>query len=387
MSAELKLYASMSKFVFSNGVRFHDMRVAVTFIWCLVGLVLSGKIHLSQWALHRPGKSAAASKVRQIARWLQNEKIKPKQVYRNLLNAALIEWDQKQVEIALDCSSLWERFVIVRISLIYRGRALPLVWKVLERKSVSVSFGDYADLLWFVAQMIPATSKVLLLADRGFVDSKLIEFTQSFHWDYIIRGKSSLWVHRQGHASTKLGLLTPAKGQILLIKAAKITEKYIAPVALALAHVRTQRGYQTWLLLTNTSPSLATFERYALRFDIEENFLDDKSAGFQLEESAIEDADALSRLCLLLATATLYLTATGTAIHAMNLRILVDTHWQRGLSYLQIGWRWIRFALANLRPLLCFLWLEPGPDPEPVFASRSQANRSPFAFSEIRFLD
>jgi hypothetical protein len=132
-------------------------------------------------------------------------------------------------------------------------------------------------------------------------------------------------------------------------------------------------------------PSLATFEDYALRFAIEESFLDDKSAGFQLASSEIADADALTHLCLILATATLYLVSTGTAIHAMNLRSLVDTHWQRGLSDFQLGWRWIRFALATAARLLFFIWLEPGPHPELVFASRAQANRSPFAFSEIHF--
>lgn len=387
MSSEMSLYESLSKFVFANGVAVHDLRISTTYIWCLVGLILSGEIHLNAWGVHRSGKSKAGSKERQVSRWLHNEKIIPKQVYRNLITSALIQWSQERVEIAIDCSGLWERFVIIRISLIYRGRAIPLAWKVLERKSVSVSFSDYADLLWTVQHLVPLSSKVLLLADRGFVDKALIGFAQTFKWDYIIRGKSSLLVQRKGHAPTKLGLLVPPKGQIHLIKEATITGKQIGPLALALAHVRTKRGYQTWFLLTNTSPSLTTFEEYALRFDIEENFLDDKSAGFQLESSEIEDADALSRLCLLLATATLYLVSTGTAICAMNLRLFVDTHYQRGISYLQIGWRWIRFALANAKRLLCFLWLEPGPDPEPVFASRAQANIAPFAFSEICFLD
>ena len=387
MNGEMQLYKNLSEFVFKNGVTFHDLRISVTYIWCLVGLLLSGEIHLSQWALYRPGKAKANGKERQISCWLHNEQIVPNAIYRNLITTALLNWNQLRVEIALDTSSLWNRFVIVRISVIYRGRAIPLAWKVLERKSVSVSFSEYADLLWAVRQRMPFSCKVLLLADRGFVDKELLFFAQQFKWDYILRAKTSLWVHRKGQASLKLGQLLPPPGQIHLIKEAKVTAQYFGPVAIAIAHVRTQKGYPAWFLLTNTSPSLATFEDYALRFAIEENFLDDKSAGFQLESSEIDDADALSRLCLLLATATLYLVSTGTAIHSMNLRSLVDTHWQRGISYFQLGWRWIHFALAHAERLLFFIWLEPGPDPEPVFASRKQANRSPFAFSEIRFLE
>ena len=103
--------------------------------------------------------------------------------------------------------------------------------------------------------------------------------------------------------------------------------------------------------------------------------MDDKSAGFQLEAGEIRDADALTRLGLILATTTLYLVSTGTAIVTLGLRSRIDTHWNRGLSYFQIGWRWIRHALAHFKYLLPFFWLEPGSDPFPVFASKRQAVR------------
>ena len=97
-------------------------------------------------------------------------------------------------------------------------------------------------------------------------------------------------------------------------------------------------------------------------------------------------AQALERLLLVLATATLYLVCTGTAIVAMQRRHLVDTHWHRGLSYLQIGWRYLAKALASFLPLLHFYWLEADPDPEPVFASKNQARTFTVAFSAIHLL-
>lgn len=67
-----------------------------------------------------------------------------------------------------------------------------------------------------------------------------------------------------------------------------------------------------------------TFREYGLRFDIEESFLDDKSNGFQLESSLIRSTTALSRLCLVLAIATLYLTAQGTQVVESGKRRWVD---------------------------------------------------------------
>jgi hypothetical protein len=72
-------------------------------------------------------------------------------------------------------------------------------------------------------------------------------------------------------------------------------------------------------------------------------------------------------------TYTLYLVSTGTAVVPLGLRSQIDTHWHRGLSYFQIGWRWIHQTLAHLEYLLPFFLLELGPDPLPVSASKRQA--------------
>ena len=92
---------------------------------------------------------------------------------------------------------------------------------------------------------------------------------------------------------------------------------------------------------------MKTFQEYGLRFDIEENFLDDKSNGFQLESSLIRSAPALTRLCLVLAMTTLYLVSQGVEVVKQGKRRWVDPHWFRGQSYLKIGWNWVKLALSR----------------------------------------
>jgi hypothetical protein len=116
---------------------------------------------------------------------------------------------------------------------------------------------------------------------------------------------------------------------------------------------------------------------YGWRFDIEENFLDDKSNGFQLERSLVRDPEALTRLCLVLALTTLYLVAQGTQVVASQKRRWVDPHWSRGNSYLRIGWQWVKTALAREWELFTKLRLWGAPDPEPARASASQATPPP----------
>jgi hypothetical protein len=44
---------------------------------------------------------------------------------------------------------------------------------------------------------------------------------------------------------------------------------------------------ELWLIVSSEPVSLQTCQEYGLRFDIEENFLDDKSNGFNWEKSGL----------------------------------------------------------------------------------------------------
>ena len=77
----------------------------------------------------------------------------------------------------------------------------------------------------------------------------------------------------------------------------------------------------------------------------------------------------------------------GTAIVEMGKRRLVDPHWFRGLSYLQIGWRWVKQALAWGEKLLFFLWLSSEPDPEPAMTSWRKWLEPDLSLSRIEWYD
>jgi hypothetical protein len=386
MGKHLDLYRTILALV-GQTTRTNDLRNTVTFAWMVVGLLLSKTIHLGQWGLQREGSALAASKERQISRWLHNPKLKPAVVYRDLVTAALLPWAEETALLALDSSMLWEKYVIVRVALIYRGRALPLAWSVLEQGSASVSFVNYAPILEEASRLLPRACQTILLADRGFVDVDLMQLAVRLGWHFTIRAKGSLWVYRAFKPRCKMNALRPPKGEVRLLHTVQVTARRFGPVHLVLAHVRTPHGHEQWALISDRPTSRDTLDEYGLRFDIEENFLDDKSAGFQLEASELRNADALARLCLVLAVTTLYLTSTGTAVVALKRRRWVDAHWQRGLSYLQIGWRYLRRALAAGERLLTCFWLDPDPDPEPVYASKKQARTPTVAFSAIYFHD
>lgn len=114
---------------------------------------------------------------------------------------------------------------------------------------------------------------------------------------------------------------------------------------------------------------MQTLWQYALRFRVEELFLDSKSGAFELEDSQWRSAAALERLYLVAAIALLYATTQGIAVPIAGFRQQVDLHWQRGISYLKIGLRGLQGVFHKGRKLLTPVPLLPK-DPQPVFASK-----------------
>lgn len=110
-----------------------DLRHLKTLAWMMTGLILSREIGLGSWALYVHSRAQyAASSIRRFRRFLDNKRIDVARLYTPLLHQALQGWQYSTVYVALDTSMLWNTYCLVRLSLIYRGRAIPLVWKVLD---------------------------------------------------------------------------------------------------------------------------------------------------------------------------------------------------------------------------------------------------------------
>jgi len=100
---------------------------------------------------------------------------------------------------------LWDTYCIVRLSVISRGRAVPVVWYVLEHGSAAVAYTVYKALLDEAAKLLPRSCKVVFLADRGFADTQLMGHLKRLGWHFRIRIKSNFWVYRPGRAPLQVG--------------------------------------------------------------------------------------------------------------------------------------------------------------------------------------
>ncbi len=344
----------------------NDVRNAQTCSWMVTGLLLTHSSSPSEWVAHVHSRAQHAQSVeRRFARWLDNAALDPVDLYGPLILRALKEWGETRLVLALDTSVLFEDWCWIQVAVLYRGRAVPLVWRVIQHSSAQVSFETLAPILADAQGILDAAglSQVLLLADRGFADTALMGGLRALGWHYRIRIKKSLTLYNcTGQRLGKVGDVTLKSGEAKFYHQVRLTRDQFGPVHVALAQ---PHGLEDpWQVVSDEPTSLMTFEEYGWRFQIEEGFKDDKSGAFRLEDSHLRDADKLERLLIVLAVTQLLLVSEGTLWASLGQRRTVDPHWKRGLSYLKIGWRAMNYALSRGAEVLCALCLRPEPDPE-----------------------
>ena len=106
---------------------YHDIRRVVNLVWAIVGVCFTHTVRLEAWGEVLESRAHyAASRMRRFARFLHNSAIDSHEWYKPLVQAVLKDWPAgARLYIALDTTALTP-FVLIRVSLVYRGRAIPL---------------------------------------------------------------------------------------------------------------------------------------------------------------------------------------------------------------------------------------------------------------------
>jgi hypothetical protein len=345
-----------------------DIRRQRTFAWAVVALVLCGSPLLSRWICVIGDQTKAKSKLRRFHRWLSNSRVDVAAYYRPFIRRALSGWSGVRIVLAIDGTSVRDDCVLCRVALIYRGRAIPLVWMAIDSRSHSIAFDRYVELLKQTADLLPADCDITLLGDRGFGHRKLMKWCKANGWDFALRLKSDSWVIMPHRGRRQLRSFRPARQILLHLENVCLLESGNKPTApLNICIIRApEPAEEYWYLATNRDAAYTIVADYSLRAGIEAGFKDDKSGGWNWETSPLTQPVQVDRLCLVMAVATLYSVTEGVFLVESGRREELDPHDSRGLSYFKLGLRSFQHLLAHGRRLRLRLHLDPGPDPEPV---------------------
>ncbi|XHX79272.1 MAG: transposase [Stenomitos frigidus ULC029] len=347
-----------------------DQRHLQGFVEVIAAILQSQSACLSRWLpylSHRDCKTR--SHMERLTYFVHNKHICAQTFYVPLLKQFLQAFAGTMLELTLDTSMLWDQFCLIEVCLIWGGRSISLSQVVLEHSSATVGFEQYRPVLETAMTLLPANSRVTLLADRGFEHGELMRWLQRNGWSWAIRAKCDLQVTLPLGTTQSVEQLLPPAAQAYLFPAVTV----LGDVKCHLATARVSTATDAWAVLSDQPPSLQTFALYGKRFGgIEPHFKDYKSAAFEVLRSHLRDAQALTCLFMLLDCAALIALVLGMLLVQGGQRDWLDWHTQRGLSFLQLGLRELQRLCYQGRPLPR---LEALPRGNPPAACASQRKR------------
>jgi hypothetical protein len=230
-----------------------------------------------------------------------------------LLAWVLAWWGGDTVPLAIDATSRRERDVVLSLSVLYRGSAIPVAWVVLPHRGKGLWLPHLERLLARVAPAVPARLRVVVMTDRGRWSPRLWRAIQANGWHPLMRIRPDATFAPTGQRRQRASELIPGPGWGWV--GTGVAYKHRAKrLAATLVVVWGTGQAEPWLLVTDLAPDAVDGRWYGLRVWIELGFRALKSFGWQWERTRRTNPTRIARHWLVLAIATLLSLAVGTRL-------------------------------------------------------------------------
>lgn len=228
-----------------------------------------------------------------------------------VLGWVLAWWGGPSLPLAIDATTLRGRLVVLSLSVLYRGTAIPVAWAVLPHTGQGTWLPELDRLLTLVAPAVPPTLTVLVMTDRGLWSPTLWRRICALGWHPLLRIRPDATFAPTSQRRRPARALVPGAGYAWV--GAGVAYKHRAKRLAATLLVVWETGQaEPWLLLTDLPPERVGVSWYGLRVWIALGFRALKSFGWDWERTRRTDPERIARHWLALAVATLLTLAVGT---------------------------------------------------------------------------
>jgi len=320
----------------------HQEQHLNTLALLICGIVGAQQVQFAQVADHVPIRGRKnESLIGRFRRWVKHEAISPEAVWLPFARAVVAGLAQAPLTILLDGTVAGRGCVVLMASVLYHGRAIPLLWSVVKGKKGHLAEEVHCALIRRLQEVIPTGATVVLLGDGEFDGIQLQTTIRAANWDYVCRTASNItiYAHDRVFAVDDLPL---ERGQSVALADVEMTLARYGPVQVIGVWDADQDA--PLYLITSLTDADSAVERYRLRFRIECMFANHKSRGFHIHKSHLANPARLARL--LIATSLAYLWVHAIAVFAQEQDWLAQFHRtdRCDLSLFHIGIRALRYA-------------------------------------------
>lgn len=201
-----------------------------------------------------------------------------------------------QLVLACDATYLGNRFVILAVSVVVAGCAIPVAWHIQKADQKGKWNPIWIRLLSYLKETIPSDCEVFVLTDSGLYTKQLyLSIQRNLHWIPLMRLEGA-----QG--------LFQAKGQSQWQSIKSLCWRGMSPLALeglcfkgnpihCTLLIQWDADYdKPCLIVSNIAPHAVNHQIYAIRYWIECGFKDIKRGLFHWEQTKMADPQRAERL-------------------------------------------------------------------------------------------
>jgi hypothetical protein len=310
----------------------------ITLAALISGIVGSKSTQLPHIAAKVPNGTTPDSRVKRFARWCDNARILEEVYFLPYAEVLLRHLALQTLVLVMDGSGVGRGCTALMIHVIYKGRALPLAWRVRQAPKGHCPEELHIALVDLISGLLPAGAQVVLLGDGEFDGTRLQQTLQQAGWSYACRTATStvaMWAGETFRLDALGSCLKP--GRLIELKEAHCTREAYGPIMVLCCWAK---GYHEPLyLVSNMATAEEACRLYEKRFRIETFFSDQKSRGFHIHKSHISDVQRLSRLLIAACLAYIWVVYLGSICEKDEWRPIIHRRKRCDLSLFQLGRR------------------------------------------------
>jgi hypothetical protein len=310
------------------------------------GIVGSHSTQLPKIATQVPNGTKPESRVKRFARWVDNATITAEVYFVPYAEVLLRHLALQTLVVSMDGSVVGRGCVALMLHVVYKGRALPLVWQVRKGKKGHCPEDMHIALVEHLHDLIPPGARVVLLGDGEFDGTQFQKTIQDYCWSSVVRTGSHITVEWDGeHFRCETVAACSKPGTLVALRDVPVTEEAYGPLMLLCCWAK---GYKAPLyLLTNMDSADEACRLYAKRFCIETFFADQKSRGFHLHQSHLAEPTRLTRLLMAACLAYSWIIYLGALCEQDGWVSIIHRSDRCDLSLFQLGLRLLAYLLSE----------------------------------------
>ena len=230
---------------------------------------------------------------------------------------------------------------ILTLAIAYEGIAIPIFWKLLEKKGNSNTAERIALLEEFI-DLFGVKAIKYLCGDREFIGKQWFKYLKKMGIDFRLRIRENQLLPNTRGIMRKAWRLFGSQAietPLILENARKVWG-----IELYFSGMRLKTGEYLIILAPRYSPS--PMQDYARRWEIETLFGCLKTRGFRLEETHFIDSERLQKLIALLAIAFCWAHIVGNWL-ASQTKLEIKKHGRKAKSIFRLGFDFLRRIFCN----------------------------------------